>query len=369
VSSPASALIEPNETNPIFNDNSLKLGLFALNSGGTMMTLAPDRFTVNWDRCDDAMRLASSAGFEVMVSLATWDRPEFEPFTWTAALGARHPKVATITTLHVQLMHPTFVARAIATADHITQGRASINIVAGSNPATYAAFGMPFEDHQARYAHAEEFMELLYLLWSSEEPVSYEGRFYKVKNAFCQPKPLQGRPAIMNAGTSERGLDFAAKHADIVFTHLPDGDLEATRQLTAHCKSVAFSKYGRKVQVWTHAYVVIRETQEEADAFLHYYAVEYADRPRVEAYTKTLSQSADGKTESWKFARNWAAGGGIALVGTPETVAQQLIALNGAGVDGILLNSTEPERMLATAARHLLPLLDQAGVRSGKSAS
>jgi dimethylsulfone monooxygenase len=367
MSSLASALVKPNETNPLFNDNSLKLGLFALNSGGTMMTLAPDRFTVNWDRCDEAMRLASSAGFEVMVSLATWDRPEFEPFTWTAALGARHPKVATITTLHVQLMHPTFVARAIATADHITKGRTSINIVAGSNPATYAAFGMPFEDHEARYAHAEEFMELLYLLWSSEGPVSYEGRFYKVKDALCQPKPLQGRPAIMNAGTSERGLDFAAKHADIVFTHLPDGDLEATKKLTAHCKSVAFSKYRRKVQVWTHAYVVMRETQAEADAFLHYYAVENADRPRVEAYTKTLSQSGDGKTESWKFARNWAAGGGIALVGTPETVARQLIALNKAGVDGILLNSTEPERMLATATRDLLPLLDQAGVRSGKS--
>lgn len=363
MSSRTSAILKPNETNPLFNDNSLKLGMFALNSGGTMMTLAPDRFTVNWDRCDEAMRLASVAGLEVMVSLATWDRAEFEPFTWTAALGARHPKVATITTVHVQLMHPTFVARAIATEDHITKGRASINIVAGSNPATYSAFGMPFEDHESRYAHAEEFMELLYLLWSSEGPVSYDGRFYQVKNALCQPKPLQARPAIMNAGTSERGLDFAAKHADVVFTHLPDDDLKATRELTSHCKDVAFSRYGRKVQVWTHAYIVMRETQEEADAFLHYYAVEHADRPRVEAYTKVLMQSSDGKTEQWKIARNWAAGGGMALVGTPESVAQKLIALNQAGLDGMLLNSTEPERMLDMATRKLLPLLEQAGVR------
>jgi alkanesulfonate monooxygenase SsuD/methylene tetrahydromethanopterin reductase-like flavin-dependent oxidoreductase (luciferase family) len=356
--------VKPDETNPLFNDNALKLGLFALNSGGTMMTLAPDRFTVDWDRCDAAMRLASAAGFEVMVSLATWERPEFEPFTWTAALGARHPKVATIATLHVQLMHPTFVARAIATQDHITHGRAAINIVAGSNPATYGNFGVAFEDHETRYAHAEEFMELLYLLWSSEGPVSFDGRFYQVKSAICQPKPLQGRPAIMNAGTSERGLDFAAKHADIVFTHLPDGDIEATKALTAHCKRVAFEKFGRKVQVWTHAYVVMRDSQEEADAFLRYYAVEYADRARVEAYIKTLGKSGDAKTESWKFERNWAAGGGIGLVGTPQTVAAQLVALNKAGVDGILLNSTEPERMLASAAKDLLPLLQQAGVRA-----
>jgi alkanesulfonate monooxygenase SsuD/methylene tetrahydromethanopterin reductase-like flavin-dependent oxidoreductase (luciferase family) len=351
---------------PLFNDNKLKLGLFALNSGGTMMTLAPDRFQADWRRCDEAMRLAGELGIEAMVSLATWsERREFESFTWSAALGARHPGTANITTFHVQLMHPTFVAKAVATLDHITDGRAAINIVAGSNPATYAAFGQAFEDHNTRYAHAEEFVRVLDLLWSAEGPVDFEGRFYKLNGAYCIPKPM-GRPPIMNAGTSERGLDFAARFADIVFTHLPEGDLEGSRALIAHCKDIARQRYQRKVQVWTHAYVVMRDTQEEADAFLRYYAEEHADHARVEAWTKTLTQTADSKVrdeESWKFKRNWAAGGGIGLVGTPQRVAEQLVVLSELGLDGILLNSTEPENMLAYSRRGLLPLLEQAGVR------
>lgn len=351
---------------PLFNDNKLKLGLFALNSGGTMMTLAPDRFQADWRRCDEAMRLASELGIEAMVSLATWaERREFESLTWSSALGARHAGTANITTFHVQLSHPTFIARAIATIDHVTNGRAAINVVAGSNPATYAAFGQTFENHDTRYAHAEEFMRVLDLLWSSEGPVSYEGRFYKFKDAICIPKPL-GRPPVMNAGTSERGLDFAARFADIVFTHLPEGDAEGSKALLQHCKEIAWSRYQRRVQVWTHAYVVMRDTQEEADAFLRYYAEEYADTKRVEEWVQTLAKSADAKTrteESWKFRRNWAAGGGIGLVGTPERVAEKLVELSQLGVDGILLNSTEPENMLSYARRRLLPLLEQAGVR------
>lgn len=352
---------------PLFNDNKLKLGLFALNAGGTMMTLAPDRFQADWRRCDEAMRLASELGIEAMVSLATWaERREFESFTWSSALGARHPRTANITTLHVQLSHPTFVAKAIATMDHITDGRAAINVVAGSNPDTYAAFGQAFEDHDTRYAHAEEFMRVLDLLWSSDGPVSFEGRFYQLKNAHCIPKPL-GRLPIMNAGTSERGLDFAARFADIVFTHLPEGDLDGSRKLVQHCKQIAHNRYQRQVQVWTHAYVVMRDTQEEANAFLRYYAEEYADTKRVEAWVKTLTQTADDKVrseESWKFKRNWAAGGGIGLVGTPQRVAERLVDLCRLGVDGILLNSTEPEIMLGHARRSLLPLLEQAGVRA-----
>jgi dimethylsulfone monooxygenase len=354
---------------PLFNDNKLKLGLFALNAGGTMMTLAPDRFQADWRRCDEAMRLASELGIETMVSLATWsERREFESFAWSSALGARHPGTANITTFHVQLSHPTFVAKAIATIDHITEGRAAINVVAGSNPATYAAFGQAFEDHVTRYAHAEEFMRVLDKLWSTDGPVSFEGRFYQLKDAHCIPKPL-GRPPVMNAGTSERGLDFAARFADIVFTHLPEGDVEGSKALIEHCKDLAHRRYQRKVQVWTHAYVVMRDTQEEADAFLRYYAEEYADTERVEAWTKTLTQTADNKVrneESWKFKRNWAAGGGIGLVGTPQRVAEQLVALTQIGLDGILLNSTEPETMLGYAGRSLLPLLEQAGVRAAR---
>ena len=354
-------------TNPIFNDNKLKLGMFGLNSGNQIMTLAPERYVADWKRSDECMRLADAAGLEAMVSLMGWQTRQFEPFTWATALGARHPTPAVVATFHAQLMHPTFVAKAAATGDHVTAGRFGINVVAGSSPRAYQAFGQELEDHGTRYDHAAEFMDLLHRLWR-EEAFDFEGRFYTVKRNESLPKPLQAFPPIMNAGTSERGLRFAARYADMVFTHLQE-DLDGVRSLTASCKKLAFEEFGRTVQVWTHGYIVLRDTADDAEEFLRYYAEQHADQTRIEAWVKALGEAAPDTmppADRWKYQRNWAAGGGVALVGTAEQVAARLCELSAAGLDGILFNSIEPEGMLERLTRDLLPRLEQAGLRRPK---
>ena len=353
-------------TNPLFNDNRLKLGLFGLNAGHLIMSLAPDRYIADWNRCDTSVGTASALGLEVAVSLMGWDvQAEFEPFTWAAALGARHAHPAMVTTMHVQLNHPTFVAKAAATVDRVSNGRFALNIVAGANPATFKAFGASLEDHETRYAHATEWLTLLRRLWTAEEPVDFEGRFYKVSGVLSLPKPIQQFPAIMNAGTSGRGREFACRNADIVFTHIP-ADLAEAKSHIADYKRYALETFDREVQIWTHGYTVIRETQKEAEDFLNYYAVEHADRARVEQFIATAGASAESmsREERWKFDRNWAAGGGYGLVGSMERVAEILVDLSAAGLDGILLNTIEPENMLDHLGRGVLPRLEAAGVRA-----
>ncbi|CAH1653217.1 LLM class flavin-dependent oxidoreductase [Chelatococcus asaccharovorans] len=350
-------------TNPVFNDNRLKLGLFGLNSG-QVMTKAPDRYIADWKRSDASVKLASDAGLEAIVALITWHQRQFDTFTWCAALGARHPNPAVVATFHVQLVHPTFVAKAAATGDHITDGRFCLNVVAGSNSRSYQAFGMEMPDHETRYAQAAEYMELLKRLWT-EDPFDFEGRHFQVFKAESQPKPVQSLPPIMNAGTSERGVLFAAKYADMVFTHFQE-DMDSVRAQCASIKKLAWDEFRRPVQVWTHGYIVIRDTDAEAEEFLRYFAVEHADQARVAAMIKALSESAYEKiqdSERWKYQRNWAAGGGVALVGSPETVARRMAEFSAAGVDGILLNSIEPESMVSRLTADVLPLLEQAGVR------
>jgi alkanesulfonate monooxygenase SsuD/methylene tetrahydromethanopterin reductase-like flavin-dependent oxidoreductase (luciferase family) len=214
-------------------------------------------------------------------------------------------------------------------------------------------------------------MELLKKLWIAEDPFDFEGQFYKVTKVESQPKPIQQLPAVMNAGTSPQGMRFAAKYADMVFTHLQE-DLDDVRRLTAECKRLAFEEFGRSVQVWTHGYIVVRDTEAEAQEFLRYYAEEKADHASVAAFTRALDDSADDRVRSeaaWKFRRNWAAGGGIALVGTGEQVARRMVELSHAGLDGILLNSIEPENMLEHVIRSVIPRLEQAGVRRPRQAS
>lgn len=354
------------DSNPLFNDNRLKIGVFGLNSGHQIMTLAPERYTADWPRTNDVAAIVDDCGIEALVSLMGWiDHVEHEPFTWAAALGARYANPAVISTMHMQLMHPTFVAKAAATIDAVTQGRFAINVVAGFNPATFAPFGAKVEDHETRYAHADEFMELLFKIWRSEDKFSFSGRFYDVKDVRSTPKPIQQFPPIMNAGLSGRGREFACKHADLVFTLL-DEDADTARTQIAEYKRIARENYGRDVQVWTHGYPVVRDTRKEAEDFVRYYTVDQMNKPAIEGWVKALGAAAPAGTDPVvieKLHSHWAAGNGSRMVGTAEDVADEMARLSSLGLDGILLNTIEPERAVGAVAREVLPRLEAAGVR------
>lgn len=360
------------ETNPLFNENALKLGVFGLNSGHQIMTLAPDRYVADWPRTDQTAALVDRFGLEALVSLIGWiDHPEHEPFTWASALGARHPGPAVVSTLHTQLMHPTFVAKAAATIDTITGGRFAMNMVAGANPATFAAYGAQLQDHETRYAHSSEFMELLFRLWIEDSPFSFEGRFYKIDKVVSHPKPVQHFPAIMNAGMSGRGREFACKYADLVFTLLEDEEDVARAQI-AEYKRIAREDYGRDVQVWIQGYPIVRETREEAEAFLHYYTVEHANTKQIDGWVKAMGMGAQEGTDPAFFAkmhRRWAAGNGNGFVGTADEVAEDMARLSRIGLDGILFNTMEPEAAVDVVGREVLPRLEALGVRKAARTS
>lgn len=353
------------ETNPLFNANKLKFGVFGLNSGHQIMTLAPDRYVADWDRTDACSAVADRIGIEAIVSLMGWlGNPEHEPFTWAAALSARHRNPSFVSTMHMPLMHPTFVSKAAATIDKISNGRFALNMVAGFNPNTFAPFGGVLMNHADRYDYAAEFMDLLFKLWTEESHFAFKGRFFDIDKALSDPKPLQKFPPIMNAGTSGRGMQFACKYADLVFTLL-EPDMDDARAQIAEYRRVAREDYGRDIQIWTHGYTVIRDTTEEAEAFLNHYAVEHADNATIAGWLKALG-AASQSDDPVKLARmnsHWAAGNGTRLVGTPDQVAERMSELSSIGLDGILWNTIEPENLLDIVGRALLPRLEANGVR------
>jgi alkanesulfonate monooxygenase SsuD/methylene tetrahydromethanopterin reductase-like flavin-dependent oxidoreductase (luciferase family) len=363
-------------TNPIFSDNRLKLGTFCNNSAMPQMSLAPERYCPTWDRSKAIASRVDAMGMEAILSLATWRGPiwgdarhvssqEFEPFTWTAALSALCRHAAVIPTFHVKLMRPAFVAKAIATIDHITGGRAAMNIVAGNTEIAYAQFGETMEDPIARYEHVTEFTEVVKKFWSELDEFDYDGRYEKVRAGASLPKPLQAPyPPIINAGASEPGRQFIARHADICFTHIKPEEESWEPQFSAYRK-LAFDEYGRTVQVWSHGFVVVRPTQKEADDYLRRYAEEMADHRWVDGWLGKLRAGVKELRPSQELyvTRHWAAGGGFPLVGTPEKVVDTLSRLSRAGLDGMLLTALEPEKMLDGWAADVMPLLEQAGLR------
>jgi alkanesulfonate monooxygenase SsuD/methylene tetrahydromethanopterin reductase-like flavin-dependent oxidoreductase (luciferase family) len=362
-------------TNPIFNDNKLKLGIFCTNTSAPQMSKAKERFWPTWERSLGVVQQADRIGLEAVVPLGSYrgpvlDKPDhpshidLEPFTWIAAVGALTRHISTISTVHTPLSTPAFIAKAMATIDQITGGRAGLNIVAGSSPVIFGVFGREIEAPATRYDRCQELVEVLRKFWTEDKEFDFDGQFYQVRRGISMPHPVQYSIPIINAGASERGSDFAAANADIAFTHIR-GEPSNWKVTIDRYKNAARDKYNREVQVWTHGYVVVRDTQDEADAYLRYYSDEQADREWVESWIRELGENAPKlrPEQLVHMSGHWAAGGGFPLVGTHQSVLERLQILSDAGLDGILLTALEPEKMLDQFAAEMLPLLEKAGLR------
>jgi alkanesulfonate monooxygenase SsuD/methylene tetrahydromethanopterin reductase-like flavin-dependent oxidoreductase (luciferase family) len=98
---------------------------------------------------------------------------------------------------------------------------------------------------------------------------------------------------------------------------------------------------------------------------LRWYAEEQADHPWVDGWLSKLRAGVQElrPSQALYMSKNWAAGGGFPLVGTPEKVVDILLQLSRAGLDGMLLTALEPEKMLDTWASDVMPLIEQAGLR------
>src|SRR5512145_2830754 len=129
------------------------------------------------------------------------------------------------------------VTRRITTLDHLSRGRIAWNVVTSYKIEEALNFGYrELLDHDKRYDRADEYMELCYRLWSSWDPdavvmdqrtdtfadpakvraIDFEGTYYRSRGPLNATPSPQGRPVIIQAGASDRGQDFAARHAEAV---------------------------------------------------------------------------------------------------------------------------------------------------------
>ncbi|WP_053084697.1 LLM class flavin-dependent oxidoreductase [Streptomyces viridochromogenes] len=162
-----------------------------------------------------------------------------EPTVVLTALACVTRRIGLIATASTTYNDPYNLARRFASVDHISSGRAGWNIVTSSGAAAARNFGLDDSPpHHERYARAAEFVEVALRLWDSWEddtvvadkrrgvwgdgakihPAAHVGKFFRVEGALNVPRCPQGRPLLVQAGSSEDGRAFAAQHAEAVFT-------------------------------------------------------------------------------------------------------------------------------------------------------
>ncbi|WP_197739938.1 LLM class flavin-dependent oxidoreductase [Mycolicibacterium sp. P9-64] len=364
-------------SNPIYNDNRLKLGIFCTNGGGANLTLVPEATRTSWDFALRTARVADQAGYEAVVPFSRWkgyppNRPEhysgevFDPFTFAAGIAQATEHVGIFATSHAPTIHPIVVAKQSATVDAISGGRFSLNVVAGWNKPELDMFGADMRQHEQRYAQLAEWVKVLRLLWSEREEFDFDGDFYTIRGAVSQPKPIQKRPPLMNAGTSAAGARFATENADLCFVLLQSEDESQIKAQVDQYKNQARNEFGREVKVWVQCFVVQRDSQGEADDYLQRYAVDYQDREGVDAWMSLVMANTQGIPPEvlQQLRLRFAAGcGGYPLVGTTERIGRELEKLSRAGLDGVLLTWVDYDQGMAQFNRTVLPALEVAGLR------
>jgi dimethylsulfone monooxygenase len=357
---------------PLKGPNRLKLGVFSANAdGGLAITDVPERWKAGWEDNLTAAQIADRAGLEFFLPIARWAgfggknhvrEWSFETFTWAAALAAATQRIGLFMTVHVPLVHPLYAAKALATVDHISHGRAGLNIVCGWNPKEFAMFGTPLVEKG--YDQAAEWIEIIERAYASGAPFDFDGNYYRLKNVVSRPASMQSpRPVTMNAAFGGPGRDFAAAHCDYLFTTFTE--VEASGSHVEDIRMRA-AKVGRDVGVYTVCHVVCRETQAEADDYYERYAVDMADHTAVDIHMagkKEFSQSHDADAYE-RYRKRFAGGAGsYPLVGTPEKIVEDMAAISGKGYAGIALSFVNYTQELPFFCDRVLPLLRKAGLR------
>ncbi len=352
-----------------------KLGLFSANcSGGLAVTKAPDRWSASWEDNLQLAQLADEVGIDFLLPIARWigyggdtnfHGSVLETITWAGGLLAATERITIFATTHTFCNHPIVAAKQIATIDQIGSGRAGINVVAGWNKPEYDTFGIGLpEEHDDRYAFAQEWLDIVKKIWSDDEPFDWQGDAFQLQHVESMPKPVGGGVPILNAGSSDQGRDFAARNANFVFTIV--GAPEDGLELVPALKKNALEKYGRQSGVLTLGHCVVRPTEQEALDFLNYYADEQADWDAVDNLMELQGLHAQSFTSEMleMFRGRFAAGhGSCPVIGNPDQVADEIEKFAKAGFDGMTLSFMNYNAELPYFAEEVLPRLEAKGVR------
>ena len=362
------------ETNPLFGDQKMKLGLFGTNcSYGLIMSHAPSSYRVTWEHTKEIAQRADRIGFDVLVPVARWkgfggstnfNGNCFETYTWAAGVAEATERIAVAATSHLPTVHPIVAAKSATTIDHISGGRFALNLVMGWVPPEMEMFGGEQREHDERYAFGQEWIDYATRLWSEPGSFEVDGEYFNGNLLEAYPKPHQApRPALLNAGNSPAGIEFSARNVDINFASLDT--LENIKAYTDRVRSKARDDYQRDIQVMTYGLVVCRDTEDEAKRAFQ----QVVDEGDWGAAGNVIKIAGSGASQSFdhavkekqeRFIAGW---GGYPIVGTPEQVTEELAALNEAGMQGMIFGLIDYNEELEYFEDNVMPLLKETGLR------
>ncbi|MCY9208997.1 FMNH2-dependent alkanesulfonate monooxygenase [Bacillus subtilis] len=274
-----------------------------------------------------------------------------DPWLTASALAGETKDLKFLVAVRPGLMQPSLAARMTSTLDRISDGRLLINVVAGGDPYELAGDGL-FISHDERYEATDEFLTVWRRLLQGET-VSYEGKHIKVENSnLLFPPQQEPHPPIYFGGSSQAGIEAAAKHTDVYLTW--GEPPEQVKEKIERVKKQA-AKEGRSVRFGIRLHVIARETEQEAWEAAERLISHLDDDTIAKAQAALNRYDSSGqqrmavlhqgdRTKLEISPNLWAGiglvrgGAGTALVGDPQTIADRIAEYQALGIESFIFS-------------------------------
>ena len=298
-----------------------------------------------------------------------------DPWVTAASLAPITQRIKLLVALRTSLGAPVSTARQAATLDQALGGRLLLNVVPGGDAAELAADGI-FLDHDARYAHAAEFLSIWRRLLSGET-VDFAGEHFKVEQARNYFPPVQKPyPPLYFGGSSHAAHELVASQLDAYLTWGEPPHAVAEKFADVRARA---ARHGRQVKLGVRLHVIVRETNEEAWAAAERLISKLTDEDIAKSQASFARMDSvgqarmaalhGGRRDKLEVAPNlWAGvglvrgGAGTALVGDAATVAERLQEYVDLGADTFVLSGYPHLEESIRFAELVFPLLGKQAV-------
>ena len=324
------------------------------------------RYKSDWSNTSNVLLTADRLGYRNILCPSSYQVGQ-DTLTFASAVAPLSRQINILAAIRCGEVHPPMLGRAIATLDHILQGRLTINIISSNLPGTDLSSA-------ERYQRSREVIEILKQGWTQDH-IDFTGEYYNIQLDTTEPvKPYQqnGGPLLYFGGYSPPAVDLCAEHCD-VYLMWPETE-EKLEELMLNMSQKA-AAYGRKVDFGLRVHVIVRETEAEARAAANRLMTYVEDKRGKEIRERALDaksygvsrqtavrESADNEgfaePHLWTGIGRARSGCGAALVGDPDQVLKKIQRYMDMGIRAFIFSGYPHLDECRLFASYVLPQIE-----------
>ena len=334
--------------------------------GGWLRNVDDEGMEATWEYVSRLARRSEEIGFDLTLvaelnlnDIKGMDAPSLDAWSTASALAAVTRKLEIMVAVRPTFHPPALLAKQVANIDRISGGRLSLNVVSSWWATEARKYGVQFDTHDDRYARTDEWLQVVDGMWKNST-FSFSGDYYRVEEAVLEPKPLRRpRPTIYAGGESPAGKELISRACDGWLTHGDPPEVIGPR-----VAEMAARREARGLDPMTYGaagYAVVRSTEAQARREVE----RITDvRRTARGYANYRDWIGNTKLERKVSLEDYSVsnrGLRSGLVGTPEQVAERILAFQEAGLDLLLLQFSPQHEEMERFAEEVIPLVRRSG--------